>query len=248
MSRGARSLLGARFTSWLRAGEGARAEGVGERPLEPLELFEFEACPFCRRVREALTRLDLEALIRPCPKGGRRHRDALLEHGDREQFPFLIDRNAGIAMYESIEIVAHLERRYGRAGAGAGDGGGGAAPHAPRRFARSTLALVASGLGRGAAGSRARPSRTPRTPLVLYGFEADPGSRLVREVLCELELAYFSRPTAPGSARRAGGADVDRPARPDPGPRLVDPNAGFEATGWRAIVAHLESTYASGSA
>lgn len=231
---GARSFAGARLTSWLRAGEGARVEGVGARPVEPLVLFEFEACPFCRRVREALTRLDLEALVRPCPKGGRRHRDALLELGGKEQFPFLVDPNAGLAMYESSEIVAHLERAYGRGAVGAEAKG-------VTALARSTFALVASGLGRGTAGSRARPSRAPARPLELNGYEAEPGSRLVREVLCELELAYLSRPTAPGSARLPA---ADANGAGDRGPRLVDPNTGAEHAGWRAIVDYLEATYA----
>lgn len=230
----ARSFAGARLTSWLRAGEGARVEGAGPRPVEPLVLFEFEACPFCRRVREALTRLDLEASIRPCPKGGRRHRDALLELGGKAQFPFLVDPNAGLAIYESSEIVAHLERAYGRAPEGGG-------ANLARSLARSTLALIASGLGRGAAGSRARPSHAPAQPLVFYGFEAEPGSRLVREVLCELELFHASRPIAPGSARSPAS---DGAGATDRGPRLVDPNTGAERAGWQAIVDYLEATYA----
>ena len=36
---------------------------LGARPAKPLELYEFEACPFCRKVRETLTFLDLEALM-----------------------------------------------------------------------------------------------------------------------------------------------------------------------------------------
>ncbi|MBY0398947.1 glutathione S-transferase N-terminal domain-containing protein [Myxococcota bacterium] len=233
-----RSLAGARFTSWLRAGEGARVAGAGARPAEPLVLFEFEACPFCRRVREAMTRLDLEVLIRPCPKGGRRHRDALLEKGGKEQFPFLVDPNAGLAMYESMDIVAHLERAYGR---GAAEVSRTAATTAMTSLARSTFALVASGFGRGTAGSRARPSREPARPLEFFGYEADAGSRLVREVLCELELAYLSRPIAPGSARM-GVSDAD--GRPDRQIHLVDPNTGSAHAGWQAIVDHLEATYA----
>lgn len=240
MSPPPRSLRGARLASWLRAGEGARVEGAGPRPAEPLVLFEFEACPFCRRVREALTRLDLEALVRPCPKGGRRNREALLALGGREQFPFLVDPNAGVALYESRDIVAHLERRYGL-GAGA-EASSGAGVRGLRRLARTTLALVASGLGRGAAGSRARPARAAAEPLVFSGWEADPGSRLVREVLCELELDHRSLPIAPGSARRSTPAASAASA---PGPWLRDPNTGAERAGWRAIVDYLEATYAA---
>lgn len=220
------ALFGARLASVLRAGEGARAGPIGRRPSGALELYEFEACPFCRRVREALTRLDLAVLVRPCPKGGRRNRERLLALGGLEQFPFLVDLDAGRQMYESSDIVAHLEREYGAEEGGAGAGGG---------WRRSTAALVASGLGRGAAGSRARPSRGAREPLVLYGFEAQPESRLVRESLCELELDYWNRPIAPGGAQGLGGPSA---------PTLVDPNTGTSQTGWRAIVDHLEATYA----
>ncbi|XP_050378789.1 uncharacterized protein LOC126796067 [Argentina anserina] len=67
-----------------------------------LQLFEFEACPFCRRVREALTELDLSAEVYPCPKGSIRHRELVNISGGKEQFPFLIDPNTGISMYESV--------------------------------------------------------------------------------------------------------------------------------------------------
>mmetsp|Transcript_37498 Transcript_37498/g.149570 ORF Transcript_37498/g.149570 Transcript_37498/m.149570 type:complete len:93 (+) Transcript_37498:370-648(+) len=39
------------------------------RPELPLELYEFESCPFCRKVREALNILDLDFYAYPCPKG-----------------------------------------------------------------------------------------------------------------------------------------------------------------------------------
>jgi hypothetical protein len=39
------------------------------RPKIPLELYEFEGCPFCRKVREAIIILDLDPIVYPCPKG-----------------------------------------------------------------------------------------------------------------------------------------------------------------------------------
>jgi hypothetical protein len=45
-----------------------------------------EACPFCRRVREALTELDLSAEVYPCPKGSIRHREFVRSVGGKEQF------------------------------------------------------------------------------------------------------------------------------------------------------------------
>ena len=228
---GRRALAGARVATWLRGGAGDRVVDPGLRPKEPLILYEFEACPFCRRVREALTRLDLEALIRPCPKGGQRYRNEVEALGGKAQFPFLIDPNRGVQMYESSEIVAYLQREYGCS----------APPASGRAGTIRTLLLIASGLGRGAAGSRARAARSLAVPLILYSFEAQPESRLVREVLCELELSYAMRPAAPGGQRLAG-ADPD--FRAGELPHLVDPNTGGQHSGWRAIRRHLEQTYA----
>lgn len=217
-----------------------RTGPIGPRPSTLLVLYDFEACPFCRRVREALTRLALPVSIRPCPKGGRRFRDELLALGGKEQVPFLVDPDRGLRLYESKIIVASLEAAYGDPSRERAD------PSWGTRIARSTAALVASGLGRGLAGSRARPSRAPERPLVLYGFEADPATRLVREVLCELELGYEHRPVEPGGT----SADVvGNPRAAGAGrsiPRLIDPETGTEHVGFEAAIAHLERTYAIG--
>ena len=55
------------------ASGGIVARPVGKRPVQPLRVYEYEGCPYCRKVREALTTLDLEAVILPCPKGGKRY-------------------------------------------------------------------------------------------------------------------------------------------------------------------------------
>lgn len=71
------------------------------QPLKTLQLYEFEACPFCRRVREALTELDLSAEVYPCPKGSLKHRAIVRRYGGKEQFPYLMDPNTGVSLYES---------------------------------------------------------------------------------------------------------------------------------------------------
>ena len=38
------------------------------RPAQPIVLYEFEGCPFCRKVREAVALLDLDAKFLPCPQ------------------------------------------------------------------------------------------------------------------------------------------------------------------------------------
>lgn len=104
-------------TSWMasivRLGHGQNVAHAGKRPERLLELYEFEACPFCRKVREMLTVLDLEAKIFPCPGGGKRYRPVVVERGGKAMFPYLVDPNTGTAMYESDDIVAHRNRTYG---------------------------------------------------------------------------------------------------------------------------------------
>jgi glutathione S-transferase len=47
----------------------------------------------------------------PLP-GGRRER--MLAQTGKAQVPYLIDPNAGVELFESAQILEHLERRYAR--------------------------------------------------------------------------------------------------------------------------------------
>jgi glutathione S-transferase len=214
--------------------QGMRVESLGPRPKQPLELYEFEACPYCRKVREALTALDLDADVRPCPKGGTRFRPVVRERGGKEQFPYLVDPNTGKEMYESDDIVRYLFATYGTG-------------NPPRSYGGGLLATLGAGLpgaARPGFGMRAEPSRTPREPLELWSFEASPFSRLVREKLCSLELPYRlhnvgkGSPSRPGFERRSGRIQV---------PFLVDPNTNVEMFESADIVRYLEATYGAGA-
>jgi len=224
-------VVSATLTTLLRGGLGLSVGDLGRRPEQALLLYEFEGCPFCRKVREALSILDLEAMVYPCPKGGHRYRDEVIRRGGKAQFPFLVDPNSGREMYESGDIVDYLFSEYGA----------GKPPLALREGSLSTMAVVASGLGRGLAGSRVRASRAPVQPLELYSFEASPFCRLVRETLCELELPYWLHNVAKGSPRRA--AFVERAGKMQV-PYLVDPNQSIEMFESADIVDYLNATYA----
>jgi len=217
-------------TAW-RLGSGARVGRLGKRPLRRLELYEFEACPYCRKVREALSILDLEALIYPCPKGGPTYRPQVRKLGGREMFPYLVDPNVGRAMYESDDIVAHLFAEYG----------GGRVPIALGAGVLTDLSSSLAGLPRLGGGARYRSARPPVELLELYSFEASPFCRLVREALCELELPYRLHNVAAGSPGR--DAFVERSGRMMV-PWLSDPNTGVELFESADIVAYLEGTYA----
>jgi glutathione S-transferase len=216
------------FTTLLRFGSGMAARPVARRPEKLLELYEFEACPFCRRVREALTVFDLGALVHPCPRGGSRFRPRVAQMGGKAMFPFLVDPNTGKSMYESADIVAYLRKTYG-------------APSRPVWFGPLSIAAssMASGV-RATHGRTARPSRAPDKPLELWSFEGSPYCRLAREALCELELPYVLHNVAKGSAgreafvKRSGKAMV---------PYLADPNTGREMFESADIVRYLNETY-----
>ncbi len=108
------NFAGSLLTTALRSGMGAATQPLQDRPNLLLELYDFEACPYCRLVREALTELDIDALVYPCPKGGTRFRPRVRELGGRTQFPFLVDPNNGVQLYESADIVRYLFQTYGR--------------------------------------------------------------------------------------------------------------------------------------
>jgi glutathione S-transferase len=214
-----------------RGGSGMAVGNLGARPERLLELYEFEACPFCRKVREALSMLDLDALVHPCPKGGQRFRPEVEARGGKAQFPFLVDPNAGVELYESDDIVRHLYARYGD----------GQVPwslsFAPVFFVSSALAS----LSRPLSGVRWRPSRAPLRPLELWSFEVSPYCRLVRDALCSLEIPYVLHNVAKGSPRR--DAFVARSGKMQV-PYLFDPNTGQAMFESADIVAYLDATYA----
>ena len=196
-------VLNSSLASTLRLWRGTNARASARQPEKHLELYEFEACPYCRLVREALTELDLDAQIYPTPHGGKRYRPKVAAMGGKQQFPFLVDPNSGKSMYESADIIDYLYRTY-------------AGRPAPTRLLRPldvSLSVLAS-IPRFRAGSRARPSRAPKRPLELFSFESSPYSRRVRELLCELELPYLLRST--GKATSAGPRTTDPSRIPVP--------------------------------
>jgi len=181
----ARALASA-ATSLFRIDRGLIVKGNRRRPEKKLELYEAEYCPYCRHVREALTELDLDAMIYPVPKGGKRYVPRLKKLGGEAKVPFLHDPNTETMLYDSNDIVEYLYKQYGLEG-----------EEVPqRRILTSTLASLTragslTSLTAGSNGMFAKPSKVARKPLELYSFEASPYSRLAREVLCELEIKYL---------------------------------------------------------
>lgn len=171
------------ISTLIRTTNGIQSTPLSDKPVELLQLYDIENCPYCRLVREALTELDLDALILPCPKNGERFRPELIERGGKAQFPYLIDPNTGVEMYESLEIVTYLFETYGA----------GELPLKWKLGGLQTLGSMLASAPRLSQGMQARTGTEPEELLELYSFESSPYARLVREKLCEMEIPYVLR-------------------------------------------------------
>ncbi|MDX1735704.1 MAG: glutathione S-transferase N-terminal domain-containing protein [Halioglobus sp.] len=171
------------ISTLVRGGGGISSRPAARKPAETLQLFDIENCPYCRLVREALTELDLDAEIFPCPRNGERFRPEVVERGGKAQFPYLVDPNTGVEMYESLDIVAYLFETYGKR-------------PLPLKWRAGRLQTLGSMLASGARmgeSMQAEPSVQPEYMLELYSFESSPYARVVRERLCNMEIPYVLR-------------------------------------------------------
>ncbi|MFA0415471.1 glutaredoxin family protein [Vibrio renipiscarius] len=78
-----------------------------------LALYQFEACPFCVKVRRAMKRQSVQIELRDA-KNNSQHRQELEAGGGRVKVPCLrIETPEGVQwMYESSDIVAYLEKEF----------------------------------------------------------------------------------------------------------------------------------------
>lgn len=257
-------ILSTLWVSLLRGFSGSfTAGGIKDckRPEKVLKLYEFEACPFCRKVREVLTVLDIDVMVYPCPRETMkaygvceksRFRPEVTRQGGQLAFPFLVDENTGVKMNESDKICAYLWATYGeKAKAPLSLRLGQCLNRTPLFFIPSLCRpLMEHGMLRA-------PSKPAEKPLELWGCEASPFCKIVREALCVLELPYLQHNVAHGSAekriefrvrfgeklsaaRRAAGSTVVQV------PLLVDPNTGAELLESSDIVSYLYRTYQDG--
>ena len=241
-------------------GRGATGTAFPNQPEKLLKLYEFEGSPFCRRVREVLTLLNLDYEVFPCPKGGTKYRKIVKEIGGKLRFPFLVDDNTGISMYESQDIINYLFQHYGKSG------------KTPKKYAhypKYPVVAFAGTLLNGARGiwidQKIIHREAPEQALELWSFEASPYSRIVRGVLTELELPFILHNVPkerwqdqgpavlrlkPGKyvplqgGKREKVVEVMGRAKNDiQVPYLIDPNTGVELFESEAIVKYLQKQY-----
>lgn len=244
-------------SSLLEGGRGMQGTAFPQQPEKPLQLYEFEGSPFCRRVREVLTLLNLDYEVYPCPKGGQKYRKIVQEKGGKQQFPFLVDENSGVALYESQDIIHYLFQHYGKTGK---------TPQKFSHYPQLPVVALAGTLVNGARGiwinKKIMDRAAPVELLELWGFEASPFTRVVRASLAELELPFIYHNVAkerwqdmgpavlrfkPGKYQALAGGKrekvMDVMGRDIQVPYLVDPNTGVKMFESAAIVKYLNKYY-----
>lgn len=252
-------VLQALASAALEGGRGTNGTAHPQQPPNALKLYEFEGSPFCRRVREVMTTLNLDYEVYPCPKGGKRYRDEMKKLGGRRQFPFLVDENTGTQLYESQDIIHHLFKHYGSTGR---------TPKKYSHFPKVPALALAGTLANGARGvwvnKKILERKAPEQLLELWGFEASPYTRIVRAELTVLELPFKFHNVAKERWQDQGLAVL----RLKPGkyiplaggkrehvlkvmgeniqvPYLVDPNTGVKLFESAEIVKYLKKQYGS---
>lgn len=244
-------------SSLLEGGRGMQGTAFPQQPEKPLQLYEFEGSPFCRRVREVLTLLNLDYEVYPCPKGGEKYRKIVQEKGGKQQFPFLVDENSGVALYESQDIIHYLFQHYGKTGK---------TPQKFSHYPQLPVVALAGTLVNGARGiwinKKIIDRAAPAELLELWGFEASPFTRVVRATLAELELPFIYHNVAkerwqdmgpavlrfkPGKYQALAGGKREKVmnvmGRDIQVPYLVDPNTGVKMFESAAIVKYLNKHY-----
>lgn len=231
------------------------------RPKKPLVLYEFQGCPFCAKVREAITILDLDVLFKPCPQDGPTFRPYAISVGGKKQFPYLEDPNTQTEMYESDDIIRYLYETYGPLPKRTNDGitdtlitGDYAEKKTPPTVrvnpkpGYATILSTALGLAlRGGKGSRYNVDSNTYNfkngnmqPVEFWAYEGSPFCRIVKEVLNELEIPHIQRTCARGSPKRdvllkkVGHFQV---------PYIEDPNTGVKMFESAEIIDYLKKQY-----
>ena len=73
-----------------------------------IELYQYESCPQCARVRQKLNAMMRDFVVRqvaPDPS----KRDRLIQATGQNQVPALVDSQNGIVVTEADDIIAYLE-------------------------------------------------------------------------------------------------------------------------------------------
>jgi arsenate reductase-like glutaredoxin family protein len=231
------------------------------RPRKHLILYQYEGCPYCRKVRECISTLGLDVIIYPCPRvtlskygvsDSSRFRPIATKLSGHCMFPLLVDENVSpkLVLLESSDIVSYLWKTYGNVA------------QAPwnswlANFSIFKYFLVLPTLFRSLPemGILRLPSNPPPSQMIeLYGYETCPRTRLVRELLDSLELPYLYHNTPPHNNLRGVEKmqlryqELQKNRKDSPSlschmPLFIDQLHDVVATNPFQILAHLRKVY-----
>lgn len=252
----------------LRGNRGIMGTPTPMQPNKSLVLYEFEACPYSRRVREVMTYLNLDFESRPSPHKGLVYRDDLKALAGKAQVPFLVDDNVvndsnDNKVLDSQAIIDYLFAHYSKQGTTPKKY---QSPHGDDNAALINKAVSLVSMMRGAKADHPKQNQArgkPKELLHLYGFEASPFCRLVREKLSELEVGYVNHSVAREQIEDIGafgfrlslgeyqpikGGKRERIMNHEMNgklqfPYLVDPNTDTKMYESRAIIDYLDYNY-----
>lgn len=178
---------------------------------------------------------------RPCP-GARQSSfsEELFERTGKQTVPYLIDPNTGVEMFESDDQIQYLLDTYGP-DKSLYDGKA-LWPITFKEFSifTSTIAALVRNMPGSSRQPNARPDNEEMLPLELWGYEASPFVKPVREKLVSLALPHLMVSCSRGSANR--DRLIERTGRFQV-PFLVDPNTGLELFESPEICEYLDAVY-----
>jgi glutathione S-transferase len=211
------------------------------RPEKTLVLYEYDASPYCKRVREMINLLDLTVEYRPCP-GARQGKfsEQLFERTGRRTVPYLIDPNTGTELFESNDQIEYLISTYGPPEEDFDRKALWPITFEAFSIYTSTLVAVLRNFPGRTRQQNARPDNEEMTPLELWAYESSPFVRPVREKLSNLCLPHVLVSCSRGSANR--DRMVEKTGRFQV-PFLFDPNTNVEMFEGAEIVEYLEAVY-----
>jgi len=203
------------------------------RPRKTLIIYEYESSPFSRKVRQAVSQLDLTVEYRPCPGARFGYSDQLAARtlGSRT-VPFMTDPGNSIGtlanMQESDVIVDYLFENFGPGKS-----------KVPGSLKGALAGRAFGGMDVSKPYANYNKENIFKKPLELWGFEGSGESQPVRELLCALCLAHKAINCSKGSSN-LGALQAKNGGKL---PYLEDPNTGKKLTGKSECKAYLLATY-----
>ena len=203
-----------------------------KRPAEPILFFDRQNDLACRKIREAFSHLDIDAMVYPCALGGPKW-EGVVDGISGDVQPAIYDPNSGRKLVgDADEILQYLFMMYGD-------------NKVPFKLSFKPFADLTIRIAlwlRNDAGSQYKGSgKSVEAPIEFWAYEGSPFCMIVKETLAELGIPYVQRSCARGSPKRQQLLELRGHFQ---APYIEDPNTGVAMFESSAIIEYLKSNYA----